>query len=104
MPEHPLAPTTHTLEMAQAAELSKHLATPSAHSITAADLGVDGGRVPSAGVLTRVWLEGSPEFPYLYGDFSGVPGSDGAPIRVPLHTEALRRLSQWFGLHHRWGV
>jgi hypothetical protein len=104
MPEHPLAPTTHTLDMAQIAQLNERLSAPGAAPITMADLGVAAAGVPSSAVLTKVWWEGSPEFPYIYGDLSAAAGGGTAPAHVLLHTQALRALSQALGLHHRWGV
>lgn len=103
MPEHSLSPTTRTLDLVQVAELDGGLSAPNARPVTAGDLGLDEGVAPTA-VLTRVWCEGSPEFPYIYGDFAGASGSAGAAVHVLLHTAALRALSQAFGLHHRWGV
>jgi hypothetical protein len=104
MPEHSLSRTTHTLDMAQIAEIDERLTSPRAPSVTPLDLDLDvAGLAPSA-VLTNVWWEGSPEFPYIYGDFSGVTDAGATPVHVQLHTPSLIRLSQLLGLHHRWGV
>ncbi|HEY6797747.1 MAG TPA: hypothetical protein VI248_23985 [Kineosporiaceae bacterium] len=101
MPHHPLSRSTRTLDMAQLAQLGDALGGTGAPRLTAGDLGVDPRHAPGSAVLGRVWWEGSPEFPYIYGDFSA---GGGGPERVPLHTENLLKISHALGLHHRWGV
>jgi len=101
MSEHRLSPTTHTLDMVQVAQLDARLKDPHAPAVTAADVDVTDEAVAPSAPLRTVWLEGPPEFPYLYADFEG-PG--GAPVHVQLHTPNLVRLSHRLGLHHRWGV
>jgi len=98
MADHRLSPTTHTLDMAQVAQLDARLRDPHAPAVTAADVGVADEAVAPSALLRTVW---PPEFPYLYADFEG-PG--GAPVHVQLHTPHLVKLSHRLGLHHRWGV
>ena len=107
---HPsLPPTTHTLEMAQVAELNERLAShEGAAAVTAAAIGVGGATVhhhrstslPEGEVLVRVSWSGSPEFPDIYGHF----GQGSGPLEVLLHTAALDRLGRLLGLRQRWGV
>ena len=110
MSEHHLSRATHTLDLAQLAQIDERLAASGAPTLTAADLGVADGAVPGAAVLLRVWCRGDPEFPDIFGDFGGpstpAPGSAGraAGTPVPLHTPSLHALSRLLGLHHRWGV
>jgi hypothetical protein len=101
MHPHPLSPTTHTLDMAQVAEIDEHLCGPGAPRVTAGELGLADRTVPADGDVVRVWIQGSPEFPYL---FATVEASPSTVVHVPLHTPALVRLSHRLGLHHRWGV
>lgn len=78
MNAHPLAVTTHTLELDQLAEINDHL--PHARPVTAAELLVDGLRLlpplaagvprpagrpvlPAFAVLHRVEASGPPEYP-----------------------------------------
>lgn len=114
MLERPLAPTTHTVELAQLAELEAALTAPGARRFTAADLGVAGGATGGAGtlppnaVLTRISWDGPPEYPYIHGIFGGAgaagTGAKGGGQRIELHTAALHELSHGLRLHHRWGV
>lgn len=103
MPQHPLSRTTHTLDMEQIAELDDRLVAPNARTVTAEELGIADARLAPSAALTKVWWEGAPEFPYIFGDFAASSGS-GAAVHVALHTPHLLKLSQLLGLHHRWGV
>jgi hypothetical protein len=98
MPEHPLSPTTRTVELAQLEQLNEALAAPGAPRVTAADLGLAEGPagVAPGAVLVGVSFEGPPEYPYIRGSFDG--------RRVDLHTPALRELSRRLHLHHTWGA
>ena len=105
-----LPPTTHTLEMAQVAELNEHLRNRTGSpAITAGDLGLGGaplhirGAAGLAGdaVLVRVSWQGSPEFPDIYGHFG--PGRGGR-LQALLHTAALQTLCHLLGVRQRWGV
>ena len=106
---HPLAPGTHTVEMAQLAELDSALAD--APPTTAAELGLvdapvhgrPGRRLPAGALLVRVSWAGDPAFPDVYAVFAETPGGPGGP-EVDLHTAALRALSHRLGLRHSWGV
>jgi hypothetical protein len=116
---HPLAVTTHTLELDQVAEINEHLAR-SSRRLTAADLLVDGMRlltgagrgvpqpagrpvIPAFAVLRRVEASGPPEYPYVRGHFGGEPWRSGDLV-VELHTAALVALSHRLDLRHRWGA
>ena len=103
-------PTTHTLEMAQIAELNAHLADrPASLAITAGAIGMSGapldpvedGELAEDAVLLRVAWQGSPEFPDIHAHFT--TGRGGSPSRALLHTAALHELSQLLGLRQRWG-
>jgi hypothetical protein len=105
-----LPPTTHTLEMAQVAELNQHLTDrPPSPAITADAIGMTGAPLDPADdrdlaeddVLVRVSWQGSPEFPDIHGHFS--TGRGGPPERALLHTAALHELSRLLGLRQRWG-
>ena len=119
MHAHPLAVTTHTLELDQLAEINEHLAART-RAVTAADLLVDGVRLlphlvagvprpagrpvlPAFAVLRRVEASGPPEYPYVRGHFDGEPWRSGDLV-VDLHTAALTALSHRLDLHHRWGA
>lgn len=100
------SPTTHTVEMEQIADLNQRLTSYRPDHLTAADLGVEGatttptGLLPGSAVLVELRWDGSPEFPYIHGAFSG-----GTPLRtVNLHTHALRELSRRLHAHHVWGM
>lgn len=106
-----LPPTTHTLEMAQVAELNDHLAERGrSQPITAADLGMGGAplhgggpdRLAGTAVLVRLSWQGSPEFPDIYGHF-GVGRGSAAPVAL-LHTAALNMLGRQLHLRQCWGV
>ena len=105
-----LPPTTHTLEMAQVAELNERLVgRTGSTSVTAAALGMGGvslrlrgaDGLPDDAVLVRLSWEGSPEFPDIYGHFG--PGRDGR-LQALLHTAALQALCHLLGVRQRWGV
>jgi hypothetical protein len=105
-----LPPTTHTLEMAQVAELNECLRNRSSTTpVVAAALGLGGALLrPSGGagladdaVLVRLSWAGSPEFPDIYGHFG--PGRGGR-LQVLLHTAALNELGHLLGVRQRWGV
>lgn len=103
---HHLPPTTHTVEMEQIVDLNRRLAAYRPDRVTATDLGVGGattspaGLLPGDAVLVEVRWDGSPEFPYIHGAFTG-----GAPLQTAnLHTRALRELSHRLHAHHIWGV
>src|SRR3954470_18301836 len=100
MHPHPLSPTTHTLDMAQVAEINEHLADPGTRRVTAGELGLDPRLVAPDGTVVHAWIQGSPEFPYIFADVAAA----SSVTHVPLHTPALLRLSHLLGLHHRWGV
>lgn len=111
MSEHHLSRATHTLDLAQLAQIDERLAASGAPTLTAADLGLADDAVPGAAVLLRVWCRGDPEFPDIFGDFGGPSTSASAsagPVaagtHVRLHTPSLLALSRLLGLHHRWGV
>jgi hypothetical protein len=116
MLDHPLPPTTHTVEMAQLSEINDRLtAARNAPAITAEDLGLSGlsglsdqarpvtGGLPASAVLVRLAWDGPPEYPYIHGHFASAAGRNAALV-VELHTAALHELSRLVGLHHRWGV
>jgi hypothetical protein len=105
-----LPSTTHTLEMAQVAELNARLrAEPAPAGITAASLGMGGaplhpaaaGRLADDAVLVRLSWQGSPEFPDIYGHFG--PGRGGS-LQALLHTAALDRLGHRLRVRQRWGI
>jgi len=115
---HQIAPTTHTVELAQLVEINERLAAGEGRpAITWADLPPDPASTsPAAGspapeaVLVRLSADGSPEFPYIQGHFAlpgvGGTGSQPGPTAqvVGLHTAALQAVSHRLGLRHRWGV
>ena len=113
MLEHPLSPSTRTVEQAQLAELAAALTAPSAPRFTAQDLGLlddaytagePVGGLPPGAVLARLSWDGPPGYPYVHGHFTAGSGSQGEAHRVDLHTSALRELSHRLHLHHAWGV
>jgi hypothetical protein len=113
--DHHLPSTTHTVEMAQIAELNGGLCERErSQEIRASDLGLQGagltsGRdkdrssLPGDAVLVRVSFDGPPEFPYVHGHFRTDLG-DQDSLKVDLHTEALRKLSHLLRLQHAWGA
>lgn len=102
--------TTHTVDMAQIAELNTLLSTNTGSAVSAAELGLEGVTVngPSAdtlagsAVLARICWDGAPEFPDIHGHFSASAGTEGA-IVVDLHTAALREISHRLHARHAWG-
>lgn len=103
--------TTHTLEMAQIAELNRRLTGQAgSRAITAAAIGMSGvalqrslvGNLPDAAVLVRVSWQGSPGFPDIHGHFAGVQG--GPLLRATLHTANLNEISHRLGVRQRWGI
>lgn len=99
MHPHPTSPTTHTLDMMQVAEINERLSDSARYRVTAGDIGLP-PEVPADAPVVNVWIQGSPEFPYLFADVT----IGSSPVHVPLHTPALVQLSHRLGLHHRWGV
>lgn len=110
--DHHLPSTTHTVEMAQIAELNRGLRE-RAQAIRASLLGLGGvelssvgddqGGLPGDAVLVWVSFDGPPEFPYVHANFRTVPGDHGS-FTVDLHTDALRKLSHLLHLQHAWGT
>ncbi len=103
--------TTHTVDMAQIADLNHRLSNSQKGStVTASDIGLEGatvtehppGSLAGSALLVRLCWDGAPEFPYIHGHFSNSAGSDGALV-VDLHTAALKKLSQLLHAHHTWG-
>lgn len=91
--------TTHTVNLAQVADLNGRLAEPGV-SLSPSDLGIS---TPSAAaVIAEVVMEGSPTFGYLWGRL--VAGGSEAG-RVLLHTDHLRAMSRALHFpHHHWGL
>ncbi len=105
MSGHEVAPSTHTPELHQLAEIHDCLDAARAHQITvtAGELGVGG--VPPAAELDHLSAEGPPDFPYIVGHFRSPAASGPTPdLSVPMHTAGLRLLSQRFHLRQRWGT
>ena len=115
MAHHPIDPTTHTIEMGQAAEINQRLQDREQPALRAADLDLAGAQLYDAhgartvrelsgrARLAAVVLTGAPTFPNIYAEFAA-EGSDRADQRVLLHTDQLRALSRRLGLRHRWGL
>lgn len=101
--------TTHTVDMAQIAELNARLAVRT--RLNAAQLGLGRTRVRSGGadelpptaVLRELVWDGEPGFPYVHAVFAPSPESP-ARLMVDLHTPALRALCRLLSLHQIWGV
>ena len=99
-------------------ELNDHLAEADrgGHPVTAEALAMTGqpiegadtasGGLPASAVLDHLSAEGPPDFPYIEARFrtASAPDAGGPLLHVDMHTAALRRLSQTFGLHHVWGA
>jgi hypothetical protein len=111
-----LPSTTHTVEMAQIAELNGGLRErEGSQAIRASLLGLQGAEVssgsddelssslPGDAFLVRVSFDGPPEFPYVHAHFRIDPCDHGS-LTVDLHTDALRKLSHLLRLQHVWGV
>jgi hypothetical protein len=97
---HSLALTTHTTELRQIDEINAALE--SGHHVTAGSARVH-APVPEYAVLRYLEATGPPSYPYIYGHFSD-PGT-GDTLRVELHTEQVRAISDQLSLHsHIWGV
>jgi hypothetical protein len=112
---HQVSSTTHTVEMAQIAEINDGLRKrESADAIRASALGMQGAHLspgddddddstlPGEACLTGLSFDGPPEFPYVHGHFR-TDLSDQVSLTVDLHTDGLRKLSQLLGLQHIWG-
>ena len=100
MREHELAPTTHTVELRQIAEISTALAS-GRRRLTAGSIGIEAAVAENA-VLLSLDSEGPPSYPYIFGHFS-VPGTEQV-TRVELHTAHLRAISDQLSLRsHIWG-
>ncbi len=106
---HELAPTSHTVEMAQVAELNARLAE---HPrLTAEQLRLTGaplrsgsrGSLPGSAELRGLTWDGIPEFPTLHAVFAPGTASDSRLV-VELHTESLHELGRRLGLRQAWGV
>lgn len=112
---HHLPSTTHTVEMAQIAELNDGVRERErSQAIRASLLGLEGvglssgsdddhSSLPGDAVLMRVSFDGPPEFPYVHAHFRTDPGDHGS-LTVDLHTDALRKLSHLLHLQHAWGA
>ena len=103
--------TTHTVDMAQIADLNDRLSdTQQGSGISASDLGLDGatvrghspGALAGTALLVRLCWDGAPEFPYIHGHFSNGTAGNGDLV-VDLHTAALRTLSKRLHARHSWG-
>lgn len=103
MSGHDVAPSTHTPELDQLAEIDDCLDTTRRQhlTVTAADLGL--GSLPAAAELDHLSAEGPPDFPYIVGHFRSPRATSESDLSIAMHTAALRRLSQRFHLRHRWG-
>ncbi len=112
---HQISSTTHTVEMAQIAEINDGLRErESGHAIRASLLGIQGVKLssgndvndesslPGEAFLTGLSFDGPPEFPYVHAHFR-TDLSDHGSLAVDLHTDALRKLSHLLGLQHVWG-
>jgi hypothetical protein len=100
MREHELAPTTHTVELQQVAELNAALAS-GLRRVTAGSLGLHEALADGA-VLEFLECEGPPSYPYIYGHFR-VLGTDELD-RLELHTAHLRAISDQLSFRrHIWG-
>ncbi len=110
MSAHLAPPTTHTLEMTQAAQINDRLKARSVdHPVTAADLALAGRvsttgvPVPPTAVLTRLVVDGPPEFPYLHAHFF-LSQWRAQPLVLDLEPDQLLGLSHLLGLRHRWAT
>ena len=95
---HPVPRTTHTLNLAQVAEINARLAEPGGAVLLPADVGLEG----AASAIVEVVMEGSPTFGYLWARLRAGGAEAG---RVLLHTDHLRAISRALHLpHHHWGI
>lgn len=102
--------TTHTVDMAQIADLNTRLSTNTGSTVSAADVGLEGAAVngssavtlAGSAVLARICWDGAPEFPDIHAHFSAGAGDEGALV-VDLHTAALREISRLLHARHAWG-
>lgn len=95
--QHPVPRTTHTLNLAQVAEINERLAAPGA-ALPAAAVGLE----PAAAAVAEVVMEGSPTFGYLWARLHAGGAEAG---RVLLHSDHLRALSRALHLpNHHWGL
>jgi hypothetical protein len=112
--KHQLSSTTHTVEMAQIAELNGGLReSKRAQAISASLLGLQGVEassgseddhsLPGDAFLVGISFDGPPAFPYVHAQF-GTDPSDHGSLTVDLHTGALRKLSHLLNLRHVWGA
>jgi hypothetical protein len=93
---HAVPRTTHTVNLAQIAEINARLA---AAPLTPADVGLD---LPSPAAIAEIVMEGSPTFGYLWAQLRAGGAEAG---RVLLHTDHLRAISRALHLpHHHWGL
>jgi hypothetical protein len=113
--KHQLSRTTHTVEMAQIAELNEGLReSKRAQAISASLLGLQGveassgsdddhSSLPGDAFLVGISFDGPPAFPYVHAQF-GTDPSDRGSLTVDLHTDTLRKLSHLLNFHHVWGA
>jgi hypothetical protein len=118
MSGHLMPITTHTVELDQLAEINRTLAERRRRSVSAEELEIADARLlgdghvaapqrtardtlPGYAVLQHVEADGSTEWPYVYGHFTGAPWRPGDLV-VELHEQTLSILSRRLGLHHRW--
>jgi len=129
MSGHELGSATHTVELDQIHGLNAHLEVAGSRRPTAAELQMTGTPVHPRGPgkrdqssqdaagarrlsgderLVRLFIEGPPDYPYVWAAFHPSTGSradaEAALLVASVHTPTLRRLSAWFGLSHRWGT
>lgn len=111
---HQVSSATHTVEMAQIAEINDGLRErESEDPILAPLLGMQGMKssrsgdddngLPGDAVLIRLSFDGPPEYPYVHGHFRTHPHDDDGSPTVELHADALRKLSRLLRLQHVWG-
>jgi hypothetical protein len=102
--------TTHTLELAQLADLNQRLSELGSR-ITASELGLAGakslasrsdGELPGSAALLRLAWDGPPAYPYIHAQFAGA-GQQEVRI-VDLHTAALKELGRRLGVRQQWGA
>jgi hypothetical protein len=103
---HRPSAATHTVELAQLTEINQALRVGgglrAADLRTATDPDEVGIEVPDGAVLTDLFWEGPPGYPYIHAHFR-LDGHHEALV-VDLHSAVLRELSHLLGLRHIWGV